>query len=427
MKLLSPSTTIPLITNDAAVLGLLMVLLGFVFWGASRKEGFWKKFYSIVPSLLVCYFLPSVLGTAGIISGEESKLYFMASRYLLPTALVLLTLSADLPGVLRLGPKAVTMFLTGTVGIVIGGPLSIIIVSWFSPETVGGSGTEAAWRGMTTIAGSWIGGGANQAAMKEVFGVGDRIFSALIAVDVIVANIWMGFLLFAAGRDEAIDRRTGADASAIHRLRDKMADYQAQILKTPTLAESMILLAFGFGATGIAHVFADLVSSRTQAIAGNAPDHWLAKMSLTSHFFWLMVFATTLGVVLSFTRARRLEGVGASRVGSIFIYVLVATIGMKMDLMAIFRYPGLFMVGLIWIAIHALLLVGVARLIKAPVFFLAVGSQANVGGAASAPIVASAFHPSLAPVGALLAVVGYALGTYAAWICGQMMRVVAGG
>ena len=108
-----------------------------------------------------------------------------------------------------------------------------------------------------------------------------------------------------------------------------------------------------------------------------------------------------------------------------FLYVLIATIGMKMDIMAVFENPGLFLVGGIWIGFHAVTLLVVARLIRAPVFYLAVGSQANVGGAASAPVVASAFHPSLAPVGVLLAVLGYAIGTYAAWVCGQIMRVVA--
>jgi uncharacterized membrane protein len=139
----------------------------------------------------------------------------------------------------------------------------------------------------------------------------------------------------------------------------------------------------------------------------------------------LVVLATTGGLLLSMTRARKMEGVGASRVGSVFIYILVATIGMKMDLTAIFNNPGLFLIGGVWILFHALLLIVVARLIRAPVFFLAVGSQANVGGAASAPIVAAAFHPSLAPVGVLLAVLGYALGTYGAWICGNLMRMVS--
>ena len=135
--------------------------------------------------------------------------------------------------------------------------------------------------------------------------------------------------------------------------------------------------------------------------------------------------ATTIGLGLSFTGLRKMEGVGASKVGSVFIYVLVASIGMKMNVMAIFEQFELFIVGFIWMAIHAILLLTVSRLIKAPTFYMAVGSQANVGGAASAPVVASAFHPALAPVGVLLAVLGYALGTYAAWFCGQLMRVVA--
>jgi len=410
----------PLITNDAVVLGFLMAILGFVFWSSSRTDGFWRKFYSYVPSLLLCYFLPSLLGSAGIVSGEESNLYFVASRYLLPTSLVLLTLSIDLKGIVRLGPKALIMFVTGTVGIVIGGPLAILIVAQFSPETVGGSGLDAVWRGLTTVAGSWIGGGANQAAMKEVFQVGDTIFSAMIAVDVIVANVWMACILYAAGRSRSIDRLNRADATAIDDLRDRVSSYQDSIARIPNLSDLMLILTVGFGATAFAHLCADGIAPWIEA---NAPQ--LEKYSLTSRFFWIVVLATTAGVALSFTRARQLEGAGASRIGSVCLYVLVATIGMKMDVTAVLDDPALFLVGAIWIAIHALLLIVVARLIRAPVFFLAVGSQANVGGAASAPIVASAFHPALAPVGVLLAVFGYALGTYAAWGCGLIMKAVA--
>ena len=151
----------------------------------------------------------------------------------------------------------------------------------------------------------------------------------------------------------------------------------------------------------------------------------MSKFSLTSRFFWLIVLSTSVALAFSFTRVREIEGVGASRYGSVFIYILVATIGMKMDIMAIFTNPGLFVIGFIWMLFHALLLILMAKLIKAPFFFLAVGSQANVGGAASAPIVASAFHPSLAPVGVLLAVLGYALGTYGAWLCGVLLQIAA--
>jgi uncharacterized membrane protein len=416
------ATSGALITNDAIVLGLLMAVLGLVFYTSSRETPFWKKFYTFVPSLLLCYFLPSLLTTFGVIDPDQSQLYFVASRFLLPTSLLLLTLSVDLPGIARLGSKAVIMFLTGTVGIVLGGPLAILLVGLVSPETVGGEGANAVWRGLTTVAGSWIGGGANQAAMKEVFEVGDEVFSAMVAVDVIVANVWMAVLLWAAGREEQLDAKLGADSSAITALRRKVADYQASIAKMPKLADTMIILGIGFFFTAVSHWLAGGIAPW---IEGHVPG--ADRFSLTSTFFWLIVFATTFGVVLSFTRARQLEGVGASRLGSVMIYVLVATIGMKMDLMAIFERPGVFLIGLVWMAFHAGLLILVAKLIKAPVFFAAVGSQANVGGAASAPIVAAAFHPALAPVGVLLAVLGYVLGTYGAWLCGQLMRVVSGG
>ena len=148
--------------------------------------------------------------------------------------------------------------------------------------------------------------------------------------------------------------------------------------------------------------------------------------SLLSGFFWLVVISTTIGVALSFTKARKLEGVGASRFGSLFIYILVATIGMQMDIGEIWANKGLFAIGVVWMAIHVITLFAVAKLIKAPYFFIAVGSTANVGGAASAPVVANAFHPALAPVGVLMAVLGYALGTYGAIICAELMRVAAG-
>ncbi len=410
----------PLITNDAVSLGILMTILAFVFITSHSERPGWKRFYSVIPSLLVCYFLPSVLTTLGVYDPDQSQLYFVASRYLLPASLVLLTLSIDLPAILRLGPKAGIMFLTGTVGIVVGGPLAILLVSYVSPETVGGAGPEAVWRGLTTVAGSWIGGGANQTAMKEVFEVSDDLFSSMIAVDVIVANIWMAVLLFGVGRSKAIDEFLRADTSAIEEVRRSVEEYQAQVTRVPELTDLMKVLGVGFGVMGLAHFLADIIAPW---LAVNAPA--LERYNLTSSFFWLVVIATTAGLVLSYTKARELEGVGASRVGSALLYVLVASIGMRMNLGAVAENPGLFAVGGIWIGFHALLLIVVAKLIRAPFFFLAVGSQANIGGAASAPIVASAFHPALAPVGVLLAVLGYALGTYGAWLCGQLMRVVA--
>ena len=267
----------PLFTNDAIVFGILISILAFVFTTSKSENPSWKKFYKYIPTLLLCYFIPSIFNSLGIISGEESNLYFVASRYLLPTSLVLLTISIDLPEIKKLGPKAIIMFLTGTVGIILGGPLAILIVSSFAPDVVGGVGPDAVWRGLTTVAGSWIGGGANQAAMKEIFNVGDTLFSSMIAVDVIVANIWMAFLLYGAGINERIDAKFQADNSAITELKEKIEAYRAQILRIPDLTDTLKVMTVGFGVTAIAHLGADNIAPW---ITESAP--WLAKFSLTS-------------------------------------------------------------------------------------------------------------------------------------------------
>jgi uncharacterized membrane protein len=409
-----------LIENDAVILGLLLILLAGIFYTSNSSHPFFQKFYRIFPMLLLCYFLPSLLTTFNIVDGETSMLYFVASRFLLPASLVLLTLSIDLKKVFQLGNKALIMFLTGTFGVVIGGPLAILITSAINPDLIGGAGPEAVWRGMATIAGSWIGGGANQAAMYEIFKPSDWLYSIMITIDVLVAEVWMAFLLIGVGKTKQIDKFFKADASSVTRLQEQMHNFSMKIARIPSTTDLMVILGIGLGITGLAHLIADQI---VPFIEQHAP--YLDKFSLTSNFFWLIILSTTAGIALSFTRLRNYEGAGASKIGTIFIYILVATIGMKMDITKIFDNIGLFAVGGIWMLIHVILLFVVGKIIRAPYFFLAIGSKANIGGAASAPVVAAAFHPSLAPVGVLLAVLGYALGTYAAWICGLIMQAAS--
>ena len=273
---------------------------------------------------------------------------------------------------------------------------------------------------MATIAGSWIGGGANQAAMMEVFNVDSVIFSKMVAVDIICANLWLAILLIGINKNKLIDEKIlKADSSAIEVIKKRIESYNLSISKIPEIKDLIYIFSIGFGITGLSHWMGEKLSS---FISGNYPG--LSSLSLTSSFFWLVIISTTLGVILSFTKIRKLEGSGASKIGSLFIYILVLTIGLKMDLKAVFTDPGLFLIGFIWLGFHILVLLITAKLIKAPFFYVAVGSQANVGGAASAPVVASAFHPSLAAVGVLLAVFGYAVGTYAAWLCGIMKGLI---
>ncbi len=406
----------PLIKDDTVLFGLFAIILGVIFYTSSLPK--LKKFYTFVPALLLCYLIPAIFRHFNVISEDYSSIDEMATSYLLPGALVLMTLGIDFQGLKKLGWRALAMFFTGTAGIIIGGPIAIIIMSLFSPETVGGVGDEATWRGLSTLAGSWIGGSANQTAMLETYNYSNSLYGRMLTVDIIVAGLWMAVLLFCAGNHTKIDKWLKADTSGVEELKNRMRDYQSNTNKIASSTDLMVILAIAFGAVGISHFFGGYISEFLTKNLGK-------ENPFASGFLWLVVLATTIGLGLSFTKLRTYEGAGASKIGSVFIYILVLTIGMKMDLTEAFKEPGLIIVGIIWMLIHVTLMVIVAKIIKAPFFFIAVGSKANVGGAASAPVVASAFDPSLASVGALLAILGYAVGTYGAIACAEMMHLVA--
>ncbi|MDH3246634.1 MAG: DUF819 family protein, partial [Saprospiraceae bacterium] len=250
----------PYFTNDAVITGLLLIVLALIFYTSHLERPFWKKFYTYVPPLLLCYFLPAFLQwPLGLVSGETSNLYFVASRYFLPASLILLCLSIDLKGILNLGPKALIMFFAATLGIIFGGPIALFLIVNFAPEIISANPDEL-WRGLSTVAGSWIGGGANQTAMKEIFEVSDKIFSTMVVVDVVVANIWMGFLLYGASITNRVDRWLKADTSAIEQLKKRVEDYRAKVERIPSTTDLFILLAVAFGGTALAHWGSDVIT-----------------------------------------------------------------------------------------------------------------------------------------------------------------------
>lgn len=373
----------------------------------------------------MCYLLPALLSSFGIVDEPNSQLYFVASRYLLPAALILMTLSIDLKALLNLGPKALIMFLTGTFGIILGGPVAVLLVATFMPESLGASGADEIWRGLATIAGSWIGGGANQAAMLEVFQYNPEKYGGMVLVDIVVANVWMAIILLGVGRSDRIDRWLKADNSSIEELKQRVSEHNERITRPTQLRDLILLFALAFAGVGAAHFFGDLWAGFLEDNFAVIRDKDQVLSSLGSRFLWMVVIATSVGIGLSFTKAKSFEGAGSSKIGSLFIYILVATIGMKMDIGRVLDNPSLILIGFIWISIHAGLLILVAKWIKAPFFFLAVGSQANVGGAASAPVVAAEFHPSLTSVGILLAVFGYIVGTVGAYLCAILMQLAS--
>ena len=303
----------PIFTNDAIVLGILMLSLGFVFYTESKTRGFWHKFYKIVPGLFMAYFIPAIFTTAGIISpnwetvsstGEiikgKTELYYISSRYLLPAALVLMTLSIDLKAIFNLGSKALIMFFTGTFGIIIGGPIAILGISIFSPETVGGTDFNAVWRGLSTLAGSWIGGGANKTAMLEIYQYNPQKYGGMVFVDIVIANIWMAILLIGIGKKDKINKWLGADTSAIEELKNKVSSFTQKVKRNPSLTDLMIMLAIGFGTVGFGHFTAKYLSTFfNNFVASIESQTWRNVFSfLGSSFFWLISLSTVIAIIL---------------------------------------------------------------------------------------------------------------------------------
>jgi uncharacterized membrane protein len=412
--------TEPLIQHPVYVLAVLLAVLAALF-GAQRHPRLGKLF-RVVPLLVFAYFVPALLSNLGVIP-IQSPLYEFIKTWLLPASLVLLTLSVDIPAILGLGPKVLALFLTATAGIVIGGPLAYLIVGLVAPQHLESIGEEA-WKGLAALSGSWIGGGANFVAIGESVGALSSTLGLMVVVDVAVANVWMAVLLYFAGRSEEMDARIGADRRAVDEVRSRVQAFQAEVARPTSLPDLLTLLFIGLGATAAATALARGFPSTSwrglELSWSGLPDIG----EVISGFTWVVILVTAVGVALSFTRVRRLEGAGASSVGSVLLYLLVATIGAHAEFARVREVPALVVVGALWMLFHALTILIVRRLLRAPIFFAAIGSQANVGGAASAPIVASAFHPALAPVGVLLAVAGYVLGTYAGLACAQLLALV---
>ncbi|WP_019672509.1 DUF819 family protein [Psychrobacter lutiphocae] len=398
--------------------GIIMAIIGLVFYTQGLPGKFWRRFYAVLPGIVLCCFIPAILNSLGVFAeGVGSQIYGFTATYLLPASLLLMTLSMDVPKILGLGWKAVAMFFTASIAIIISGPISLGIAKWLSPEMFL---DDTLWRGFSAVAGSWIGGAANQAAMKELFGVSDDLFGMMILVDTTNASLWLLAILIMAKHSNKIDKLLRADTNSIDRVVAAVESYEKDNARPGSLNDLMVMFGLCFAMVGLAHFFGGQIANYF------SPYTWAVQYSFASSFFWMVVIITLIGVGFSFTKIRRLDHVGASKIGTVFIFVLIAAIGMQINLNGLVSQWRLLLIGLLWMSIHVMIIFMVARLIRAPFFFLAVGSNANTGGASSAPIVATAFHPSLAPVGVFLGILGYAVGTVGGYVSTQLMRIVVG-
>jgi len=388
-----------LITDWPTLLVAFVTIVGGLY--VVKEKTPLGRLFRYVPPIIWVYFLP-MLGTSLGLFPTQSPLYDWVLRLLLPSSLVLLLLSVDVKSLARLGPKAIGTMLFGTLGVVLGAPLALLIFKpWLPPET---------WMGMGSLSGSWIGGSSNMVAIKESLGCPADIFSVMIVVDVAVGYGWMGVVMAFSSVQDRIDRHFGVDRSIIDDLNRRLADFQSARRRPTEFVDLAAIVAIG--------MFAGFVATR---LGG-----WLPPIGgILTAFGWTVILAAAFGILLSFTRVAELECAGASHVGNLFIYLLLTTLGAQADLTAVLGAPIFVLVGAVWILFHGAILFLGGRLLRAPMFLIATGSQANIGGVVSAPIVASVYQPSLAPVGLLLGVLGNIVGLYAGLVCAALLRWVA--
>lgn len=397
-------------------MGLFAFLAGVValIYLASEQKKL-KKIFNILPCVFWVYFIPMALATLGVFP-EKSPTYDFLRDYALPSSLLLLFLSVSIPDIIKLGPRALGMMFIGSLGIIVGAIAGMFAMKpFFATGLLPKEHFPILWKGVSALSASWIGGSANMAAVWESVVSNPptqpegQLYSAMVAVDVIVAYSWMALVIALSVFQKRFDVWIKADTGIIEDVNKRMKNVQegnAKFLRTDKFLY-MISLALALS-------FVCLLLSRgmEKFFYGFITNGMIR--SVLKEYTILIVLVTILGICLSFTPVRRLEDYGASRVGYALLYLVLARIGAMANLNAIGRFPFYILMGVIWVGVHALFLIVGARILRSPMFFVATSSQANIGGTVSAPVVAAAYQPNLAIVGLLLAVVGNIIGTFLA-------------
>ena len=347
-----------MITDPMAIFAVCAGICALVFW--STEQSWAKKFYKIIPSIALIYYIPTFATTFGILP-SSSPVYVWMKDYLLPFSLFILMITTDLPTILKIGPKALAMMAIGTLGVVVGGPVALLIFKqWVPPDT---------WKGLAALSGSWIGGGANFAAIKESVGAPDSIIGPIIIVDTAVGYTWMGVLLFLANHQKGIDRWNKADTRVLEDLNRRLKDFQKNQMKPISLPDASAIIAIGILGAVVCQFLAGIVFDITDPFF---KEYLPTVATIFSKFTWTVILISTIGILLSFTPLKKIEGSGASKLGYAALYLFLTSIGAKADLAGIAAAPILLAVGAVWIIIHVSFLIIGARLLRAPLFLLAV-------------------------------------------------------
>lgn len=400
-----------MINDPFGIITVLLVIEGVVVYAAERPR--LSRLFKVIPFMFWIYFLPIVAVTVGLIPPESNAadqvitpVYRVILKYCLPACLILLLLNVDFLAILRLGPVALAIMAAGALGVMIGGPVVLAIFGRWMPVDV----QSEMWKGIGALSGSWTGGSTNLLAVAEGLHTPGAITGMIIIVDTVVAYAWMGLLMLMAGRQDWYDRRFRSRMDLLDELRRRAAADGPRTAHPITLGYVMVIFGIAAAGTAGAIYLGQVAFDKFQVLSG---------------YTWAVILASTFGLALSFTPVRRLERFGTSSVGYALLYLVLASIGAKTSLANLAGTPILILAGVVWVLIHGVFLLTAGRLLRAPLALIATASQANIGGVASAPVVAEVYLTGLAPVALLLAVLGNIAGTYLGLCCAALCKMVS--
>lgn len=393
-----------LVSSPVGVLAVLSIVAAFFFFLQVTTRA---KLFNYIPPLLFIYVTPVFLNNLDVIP-SDSPVYGGLSSYLLPAFIVLMLIKVNVPAVVRVMGKGVLVMLMGTAGVIVGAVVAYMIVHPFL--------SEDAWKGYGALAGSWIGGTANMAATAEMLGTSEEQFGLAVIADNVVYVVWLPLLLMSrdfATRFNAWARVPKDRLAAM----DEAAEVHAEDEHPPTMPQYLfvtaIVIAVTWLGTAMAPGIADWIGTASPAAS-----------TIFSETTTRILLVTTIALLLSATPVSTLPN--STAMGTALIYIFVAGMGARASVAGLSEAPMFVAGAFIWIFIHGLFCLAGAWIFRVDVHSVAIASAANIGAAASAPIVAAHHRPSLVPASILMALLGYAMGNYLAPLTGHLARLAAG-
>ena len=398
-----------LIDSPIGVLAVLCAVAAFFFLLAQVTD---TKLFKYVPPLLFIYATPVFLSNLAIggqtVIPNSSIIYTGLSKFALPVFIVLMLIKVNVPAVVKVMGKGVLVMLMGTIGVMVGGVVAYVIVHGWLPDD--------SWKAFGALAGSWIGGTANMLATKEMLGASDAQLGLAVVADNVIYIVWLPLLLMSRDYAEQFNKWARVPAERLAAM-DAAAEMHVEEDHAPTMPQYLYLAAVVIGVTAVGHALA-------APIAG-----WIAETStglagIFSETTTRILLITTIALLLSTTPVSRLPN--STAIGTALVYIFVAGMGARAEVSELGSAPVFVLGAFIWIFIHGLFMLAGAWLFRVDVHSVAIASAANIGAAASAPIVAAHHRPNLVPASILLALLGYALGNYLAPLTGHLARMATG-